>query len=170
MGEGPGPDEDASGEPFTGRSGQLLDAIVEAFGSKRTQVYMTNTVCCRLDEKRTLRRAHLDACRPFLDTQLEAVGSNVIVALGAVAWRHFAPGDKRKMADVRGRAYLWRERIVVPTYHPAFLLRKPEAKADTWADVRLARRAVEAPLEIAAEAEPAATAGMADAEKGERLF
>ena len=143
VGEGAGPDEDRAGEPFTGRSGQLLTRIIAAMGMARSDMWLTNIVCCRLGDERRLTKAQIDACRGHLETQIEIVDPGVIVPLGWSAWRWFDPKAKGAMADVRGRIYRWRGRLVAPTYHPAFLLRKPEFKREVWEDVqqigRLAR-------------------------------
>ena len=143
VGEAPGPDEDIQGAPFTGRSGELLDRIVEALGARREEVFLGNTVSCRLDEARRLTREQTEACRHFLEAQIDAVGPRVIVALGATAWTWFKRGDKRPMAEVRGRVHRWRGIYLVPTYHPAFLLRMPQYKADVWADVQVAKALAE---------------------------
>ena len=136
VGEAPGPDEDRSGTPFTGRSGELLDRIIEAMGLKRTDVYLTNVVPCRLDDARRLTKTQIETCRHHLESQIAAVEPRVIIPLGSTAWRWFARGDKRKMAEIRGAIYRWEQRLLVPTYHPAFLLRKPEHKRDVWEDTK----------------------------------
>ena len=137
VGEGPGPDEDVIGEPFVGRSGDLLNKIVGAIGIDRAHVYMTNVVLCRLDDERHLTKGYINACRDFLTAQIEAVEPRIIVPLGSTAWRWFSPRDKRKMADVRGAVYDWNGLLLVPTYHPAFLLRKAEFKGDVWKDMQI---------------------------------
>ena len=86
VGEGPGPDEDKDGEPFTGRSGQLLDRIVAAMGAKRENVFLTNIVTCQLNDSRQLLKSYIEACRPHLEAQIAAVAPHVIVALGSSAW------------------------------------------------------------------------------------
>jgi uracil-DNA glycosylase family 4 len=136
VGEAPGPDEDGMGEPFVGVSGRLLDKIIGAMGCDRTEVFLANTVSCRLDDGRQLNRTQIDACRGHLEAQIEIVQPQVIVPLGATAWSWFKHGDKRKMADIRGTVYRWRKIILIPTYHPAFLLRKPDFKGDVWADMQ----------------------------------
>ena len=145
IGEAPGPEEDASGTPFDGKSGQLLHRIVRAIGRTAADVWMTNVVNCRLDDARRLNKTQIEACRPHLRAQIDAVDPQVIIALGSVAWRWFQSGDKRKMSDVRGNLYRWETRWIVPTYHPAFLLRKPEYKRDVWNDVRIAARLAKDP-------------------------
>ena len=108
-------------------------------------MWLTNAVNCRLDDARHLNLTQVEACRPHLQAQIDAVDPKVIVALGSVAWRWFQSSDKRKMADVRGHLYRWTKRWIVPTYHPAFLLRKPQHKRDVWDDVRIAARLVSNP-------------------------
>lgn len=139
LGEAPGPEEDLRGEPFTGRSGELLTRIIEALGAERGDVFLANTVSCRLDDDRRLGKKQIEACRDRVEAQIAAVDPEVIVALGSTAWNWFRPDDKRKMADVRGTVYRWRTRLVVPTYHPAFLLRMPAFKRDVWEDVQRAK-------------------------------
>ena len=154
VGEGAGPDEDRRGEPFTGRSGQLLTRIISAMGMARTDMWLTNVVCCRLGDDRRLTKGHIDACRQHLETQIEIIDPGIIVPLGWSAWRWFEPKAKGTMADVRGRVYRWRRRLVTPTYHPAFLLRKAEFKRDVWEDVKqIARLARGAEPEEATELE-----------------
>ena len=136
VGEGPGPDEGTRGEPFTGRSGELLNRIIRAMGARRENVFLTNIVSCQLDESRQLLKGHVEACRGHLEAQIDAVEPQVIVALGSSAWTWFHRKDKRKMADVRGTVHRWRNRLVVPTYHPAFLLRMPQFKGDVWRDMQ----------------------------------
>lgn len=145
IGEAPGPEEDASGTPFDGKSGELLHRIVRAVGRQPEDVWLTNAVNCRLDEARHLNRTQVEACRPHLQAQIDAVDPRVIIALGSVAWRWFQKSDKRKMRDVRGHVYRWGERWIVPTYHPAFLMRKPQHKRDVWDDVRTAVRLIDRP-------------------------
>ena len=139
VGEAPGPDEDASGEPFTGRSGKLLTRIIEAMGLQRSHVFLANVAQCRLDENRSLTLAQVNSCRPHLDSQIRLVQPEVIIPLGSTAWRWFQPKDRRKMADVRGNIYRWRGILLAPTYHPAFLLRREEFKREVWQDVQRAR-------------------------------
>lgn len=99
---------------------------------------------CRLDDERHLTKSQIKACRGHLEAQIKAVQPKVIVPLGSTAWSWFNPGDKRRMAEVRGAAYRWRAILLVPTYHPAFLLRKPEHKADVWQDVQVVRAVLHA--------------------------
>lgn len=148
VGEAPGPDEDTAGEPFTGRSGQLLDRIIEAIGSERAQVFLTNVVACRLDDNRNLNKEQIEACRGHLEAQIGTIRPRVIVPLGSTAWRWFKRGDNRAMGEIRGKVYRWRDAVLVPTYHPAFLLRKAEFKRDVWGDVQIAAALVNEPASI----------------------
>ena len=140
VGEGPGPEEDRVGEPFTGRSGDLLTRIIEAMQLRRAETFLTNVVVCRLDDSRRLTKTHTEACRHYLESQIETVRPAIIVPLGSTAWMWFAPNDKRKISDVRDRIYRWRDQLLVPTYHPAFLLRKPQHKRDLWKDMKKVMR------------------------------
>ena len=140
VGEGPGPTEDEAGEAFTGRSGKLLDRILKAMGVGRTAAFLTNVVCCRLDDARTLEQASIEACRPLLEAQLQIVAPEVIVPLGMSAWRWFTPSERRPMADVRGALYNWKGTVVAPTYHPAFLLRDASKKGAVWEDMQRVMR------------------------------
>lgn len=141
VGEGPGADEDAEGEPFVGRAGKLLDGMVAAMGLQRANVYIANTVKCRptMDEERTRNRppspAEQEACSPFLVEQIDIVRPKVIVALGAIAAKWFVP-DLGGIMSARGKWVKWREYDVMPTYHPAFLLRDPRAKKPAWRDLQ----------------------------------
>lgn len=143
IGEGPGDHEDACGEVYTGPSGRLLDRIVEAMGLERARVFLANVVRCRVPEEDRIRKPEIEACREFLEREIAAVDPTVIVPLGAVAWRWFVPQDKRPMRAVRGALYRHADRMLIPTYHPAFLLRKPEFKRDVWNDVRMVMRTAE---------------------------
>ena len=140
IGEGPGPSEDAAGEPFTGRSGKLLDRILTAMGVGRAHAFLTNVVCCRLDDPRTLERASIEACRPLLEAQLQIVAPEVIVPLGMSAWRWFEAAERRPMSEVRGHLYRWRGTVLAPTYHPAFLLRDASKKSAVWDDMQRVMR------------------------------
>lgn len=141
VGEGPGRDEDLAGEPFVGRSGKLLDRLVaEELGIDRRSCYIANVVKCRPPQNRDPRPAEMDACRAYLDRQIELVAPKVIVTLGNVATRALlatADGIRR----VRGRAYPFGGAQLVPTYHPAAALRSGgEVVAEMRADLVRAKR------------------------------
>jgi len=142
VGEGPGADEDRQGEPFVGRAGQLLNKIIAAMGLKRSEVYIANTVKCRPPENRTPLPEEMQSCSPYLVRQLEAITPQVIVALGRPAVQDLL-GTTQSMSDVRGRFHRYRGIPVVPTYHPAYLLRNPSAKKQTWDDMRLVMKFLE---------------------------
>lgn len=141
IGEGPGQEEDRLGEPFVGRAGKLLDAMLRAIGVSRQEVYIANVVKCRPPGNRDPQDDEVTACRPFLERQVELVNPQVIVTLGRVAARHLL-GRSEAMRELRGRWTSWRGRRVLPTYHPAFLLRTPSAKADAWHDLKELRRSL----------------------------
>lgn len=146
IGEGPGADEDAQGLPFVGRAGQLLNNMITAMGLKREQVYIANIVKCRPPGNRTPERDECDTCSPFLMRQIRVVRPKVIVALGATAAKNLL-GLNDSMASLRGRFYDFSPKgslVDAPfdcklgvTYHPAFLLRDPRQKAETWKDLQM---------------------------------
>src|SRR6266567_882457 len=136
VGEGPGADEDAKGEPFVGRAGQLLNNMISAMGIKREEVYIANIVKCRPPGNRTPEKDECDTCSPFLMRQIEVVKPKVIVALGAVAAKNLlAINDS--MANLRGRWYDFRGSKLLVTYHPAYLLRDPRQKKEAWKDLQM---------------------------------
>ena len=148
IGEGPGADEDQQGLPFVGRAGQLLNNMIAAMGLKREQVYIANIVKCRPPGNRTPERDECDTCSPFLMRQIRVVRPKVIVALGATAAKNLL-GMSDSMASLRGRFYDFSPtgalgdsdepfncKLAV-TYHPAFLLRDPRQKAETWKDLQM---------------------------------
>lgn len=135
VGEGPGADEDAQGEPFVGRAGQLLNNMISAMGLRREDVYIANMVKCRPPGNRTPERDECDTCSPFLMRQIEVIKPKVIVALGAVAAKNLlAVNDS--MANLRGRWYDFRGARLAVTYHPAYLLRDPRQKKEAWKDLQ----------------------------------
>ncbi|NMC68937.1 MAG: uracil-DNA glycosylase [Myxococcales bacterium] len=135
VGEGPGAEEDKRGEPFVGRAGQLLDRIVAAMKLRRSDVYICNTVKCRPPENRTPYPDEIEACGPYLRGQLETVAPQVIVALGRPAANTLL-GVNTAVGELRGRFHFHRDIPVRVTYHPAYLLRNPDAKKQTWEDVQ----------------------------------
>ncbi|MEO5936212.1 MAG: uracil-DNA glycosylase [Terriglobales bacterium] len=136
VGEGPGADEDASGEPFVGRGGQLLNNMIQAMGIQREDVYIANVVKCRPPGNRTPERDECDTCSPFLLKQIEVIKPKVIVALGAVAAKNLLQMNDT-MANLRGRIYDFRNTQLVVTYHPAYLLRDPRQKGEAWKDLQM---------------------------------
>ncbi len=136
VGEGPGADEDAQGEPFVGRAGQLLNNMINAMGLKREDVYIANVVKCRPPGNRTPERDECDTCSPFLMKQIEVVKPKIIVALGAVAAKNLLQMNDT-MANLRGHIYDFRNTQLVVTYHPAYLLRDPRQKSEAWKDLQM---------------------------------
>jgi DNA polymerase len=151
VGEGPGADEDAQGLPFVGRAGQLLNNMIGAMGLMREQVYIANIVKCRPPGNRTPERDECDTCSPFLMRQIQVVRPKVIVALGATAAKNLL-GVNDSMMSMRGRFYDFSPPGAVSetgepfqcklavTYHPAFLLRDPRQKKETWKDLQMVMR------------------------------
>jgi uracil-DNA glycosylase family 4 len=139
IGEGPGADEDAKGEPFVGRAGQLLNNMITAMGIKREDVYIANVVKCRPPQNRTPEKDECDTCSPFLMRQIDVIKPKAIVALGAVAAKNLlAVNDS--MANLRGRWYDFRDSKLLVTYHPAYLLRDPRQKKEAWKDLQMAMK------------------------------
>ena len=143
VGEGPGADEDRIGEPFVGRAGQLLNAMLPSIGLKREDVYIANVVKCRPPGNRDPEPDEAAACMPFLKRQIELIDPAVIVCLGRVAARHLL-GTTAPISSYRGRWTTWAGRDVLPTFHPAYLLRNPAAKRDSWADFKKLREKLRA--------------------------
>lgn len=148
VGEGPGADEDAQGEPFVGRAGQLLNNMIKAMGLRREEVYIANVVKCRPPGNRTPERDECETCSPFLMRQIAAIKPKVIVALGAVSAKNLL-AINAPMSELRGRFYdfmpsgvrssdlSWQGAKLAVTYHPAFLLRDPRQKGEAWKDLQM---------------------------------
>ncbi len=136
VGEGPGADEDREGEPFVGKAGQLLTRMIEAMGFRREQVYIANVVKCRPPGNRNPEPDELAACEPFLRAQLEAIRPRVIVALGKFAAQTLLR-DTTPISRLRGRWAEYQGVRLMPTFHPAYLLRSPEEKKRAWEDLQL---------------------------------
>ncbi|MGO9088160.1 MAG: uracil-DNA glycosylase [Candidatus Sulfotelmatobacter sp.] len=148
VGEGPGADEDAQGEPFVGRAGQLLNNMIKAMGLLREEVYIANVVKCRPPGNRTPERDECETCSPFLMRQIAVIKPKVVVALGAVAAKNLLAFNA-PMAELRGRFYdflpagarasdpSWPGARLAVTYHPAFLLRDPRQKGEAWKDLQM---------------------------------
>ena len=135
VGEGPGADEDASGLPFVGKAGQLLNNMIAAMGLKREEVYIANIVKCRPPGNRTPEFIEATTCSQFLVRQIDIVHPEVIVALGATAATYLL-GVKQSLASLRGQWHSVRGAKVAVTYHPAFLLRDPRQKVEAWKDLQ----------------------------------
>jgi uracil-DNA glycosylase len=136
IGEAPGADEDQQGEPFVGRAGQLLTNMIKAMGLQREQVYIANIIKCRPPGNRTPERDECETCSPFLMRQIAAIQPKVIVALGAVAAKTLLAVNA-PMSEFRGHWYDFRGTKLAVTYHPAFLLRDPRQKKETWKDLQM---------------------------------
>lgn len=159
VGEGPGADEDAQGEPFVGRAGQLLNNMISAMGIRREDVYIGNVVKCRPPQNRTPERDECDTCGPYLMRQISVVRPEIIVALGATAAKYLL-GANDSMANLRGHFYDFHPIVphaaperdpdfstkLVVTYHPAYLLRDPRQKKETWADLQMVMKYLGMPL------------------------
>ena len=135
VGEGPGADEDASGVPFVGKAGQLLNNMIAAMGLKREEVYIANIVKCRPPANRTPEYAEATTCSQFLIEQIDIVRPEVIVALGATAATYLL-GVRQPLSSLRGVWHSSRGAKVAVTYHPAFLLRDPRQKGEAWKDLQ----------------------------------
>lgn len=138
VGEAPGVDEDAQGRPFVGRAGQLLTKIIEAMNRSREEVYITNVVKCRPPDNRTPHPAEVEKCRGYLLAQVEIIKPRVIVTLGKVATEFFVPVEGN-MTSLRGNFYAFGEILIMPTFHPAYVLRNEGNKAIkklVWQDMQ----------------------------------
>jgi DNA polymerase len=135
IGEGPGRDEDLAGEPFVGRAGQLLNDIIKAMKLRREDVYIANVVKCRPPENRNPEPDEMDLCRPYLKRQIELIQPRVIVTLGRYALQSTME-KAYSITNTRGQWLQYDGIRVMPTYHPAYLLRNPSAKKDVWADMK----------------------------------
>jgi DNA polymerase len=135
VGEGPGADEDAQGLPFVGRAGKLLTQMIEAMGLQRKDVYICNVVKCRPPQNRAPEPDEVETCSPYLFRQIDVINPKVVVCLGAVAAKTLLE-TTRGISHFRGEWQEWRGRKLMATYHPAYLLRNPPAKADVWKDLQ----------------------------------
>jgi DNA polymerase len=145
IGEAPGADEDTKGEPFVGRAGQLLTNMIKAMGLQREDVYIANIIKCRPPGNRTPERDECDTCSPFLMRQIDAVRPKIIVALGAIAAKTLL-AVSAPMSELRGRWFDFRGTKLAVTYHPAFLLRDPRQKKETWKDLQMVMKDLGLPL------------------------
>ena len=141
IGEGPGADEDAQGLPFVGRAGQLLTKMLASVNLSRDEVFITNAVLCRPPGNRNPEPDELAACAPFLANKLAVIQPKVVLALGSVATQSLLR-TKEAIGKLRGRIHAFGDAVLIPTFHPAFLLRNPgqEYKRMAWEDLKLARR------------------------------
>lgn len=139
IGEGPGFEEDRQGIPFVGPAGQLLTKIINAIDLNRDDVYIANVVKCRPPGNRDPEPEEVEECRPFLDRQIDTIRPKVICALGRVAAQNLLKTEEG-ITRIRGRIYSYRGAKLVPTFHPAYLLRNAEKKRECWEDMKLIRR------------------------------
>jgi uracil-DNA glycosylase family 4 len=142
VGEAPGGDEDIQGIPFVGRAGQLLTKIIEAIGLTRDDVYIANVIKCRPPQNRNPEQDEVDTCEPFLFRQVDIVKPKVIVALGTFAARTLLR-TLDPISRLRGRVYDYRGAKLIPTFHPAYLLRNPSSKREVWNDMKQVKRLLE---------------------------
>lgn len=136
VGEGPGRDEDLQGRPFVGRAGQLLNLIIAAIGLQRDDVYIANVVKCRPPNNRVPQRQEKETCSPFLFRQLRAIAPEVVCTLGGVATQALLETTS-PISRLRGRFTEHRGLVILPTFHPAYLLRNPAMKREVWKDMQL---------------------------------
>ena len=139
VGEAPGADEDQQGEPFVGRAGQLLTKIIEAIEMTRDQVYIANVIKCRPPQNRNPEPDEVERCEPFLFAQIDIIQPKVIVALGTFAARALLRSTE-PISRLRGRVFEYRGSKLIPTFHPAYLLRNPSSKREVWEDLKLVKR------------------------------
>jgi DNA polymerase len=135
IGEGPGYDEDVQGRPFVGKAGQLLTKIIESISLSREEVYIANIVKCRPPQNRNPEPDEIRSCNPFLMKQIRVIHPRIICALGTFSAQTLLKIDT-KISDLRGKLFDLEGIKVIPTYHPAFLLRNPERKREVWEDIK----------------------------------
>jgi DNA polymerase len=141
IGEAPGADEDRQGAPFVGRAGKLLDQIIDATGFQRDEIYVANILKCRPPNNRDPLPEEIESCTPYLQQQIELVQPKIICALGRFAAQFLTGQPKATMGALRGKIHYYKDSIMVlPTYHPAALLRNPNFKRVVWEDVQLLRK------------------------------
>jgi DNA polymerase len=142
VGEAPGADEDVQGLPFVGRAGQLLTKIIQAIGLSREDVYIANILKCRPPRNRDPERDEVEACEPFLFKQIEAIQPRIIVALGKYAAQTLLETSE-PISRIRGHFFDYRGSILLPTFHPSYLLRNPSAKREVWEDMKKVRASLQ---------------------------
>jgi uracil-DNA glycosylase family 4 len=150
VGEGPGHEEDVQGEPFVGAAGQLLTKIIQAIDLTREDVYICNIVKCRPPHNRNPEQDEIDACLPFLVRQLKAIRPRVICALGAIAAQTLL-NTNDPITKLRGRVHYYEGIPLIPTYHPAYLLRNPARKRETWEDIQKVQQLISDKLQVKSE-------------------
>jgi uracil-DNA glycosylase len=143
VGEAPGADEDIQGIPFVGRAGQLLTKIIEAIGLSRDDVYIANVIKCRPPGNRNPEQDEVETCEPFLFQQIDIIKPKVIVALGKFGAQTLLR-TLDPISRLRGRVYSYRGAKLIPTFHPAYLLRNPASKREVWEDMKVVRELLKA--------------------------
>ena len=144
VGEAPGADEDIQGVPFIGRAGQLLTKIIEAIDLKREDVYIANVIKCRPPQNRNPEPDEVETCEPFLFQQIDIIRPKVIVGLGKFAAQTLLR-TLDPISRLRGRVYDYRGAKLIPTFHPAYVLRNPSSKREVWEDMKLVRSLLQQP-------------------------
>jgi DNA polymerase len=139
VGEGPGEQEDIQGRPFVGKAGQLLDRMIQAMGLQREQVYICNVVKCRPPGNRNPEPDEIEACGQFLERQLNVIQPKIVVALGKFAAQTLLQTES-PISKLRGNFFPYRGAKLMPTFHPAYLLRNPDSKREAWADLQQVAR------------------------------
>ncbi len=142
VGEAPGADEDVQGIPFVGRAGQLLTRIIQAIELQRDQVYITNIVKCRPPTNRDPQPDEIATCQGFLFKQIEVIRPKIIVALGKYAAQTLL-STKAPISGIRGQFFHYRGSLLIPTFHPSYLLRNPSAKREVWEDMKAVKKRLE---------------------------
>jgi uracil-DNA glycosylase len=145
VGEAPGFEEDRTGRPFVGPAGQLLTKMIEAIRLKREDVYIANVLKCRPPNNRTPEKSEAENCFPYLHAQIRVLRPEVICTLGAPAARAILGGEQA-ISRIRGRVFHFEDVTVVPTFHPAYLLRNPADKVLVWKDLQLVAKLLNIPL------------------------
>jgi DNA polymerase len=146
VGEAPGADEDVQGIPFVGRAGQLLTKIIEAIDLKRDEVYIANVIKCRPPGNRNPEPDEIEQCEPFLFKQIDSIKPKVIVTLGKFAAQTLLRTEA-PISRIRGQVFDYRGAKLIPTFHPAYLLRNPSSKREVWEDMKLVRSLLKSELE-----------------------
>jgi DNA polymerase len=145
VGEAPGADEDVQGIPFVGRAGQLLTKIIEAIGLTRDDVYIANIIKCRPPQNRNPEPDEVATCEPFLFRQIDIIKPKIIVALGKYAAQTLLQTET-PISRLRGQQFDYRGARLIPTFHPAYLLRNPSSKREVWEDMKLVKRLLNSQL------------------------
>ena len=145
VGEAPGADEDVQGIPFVGRAGQLLTKIIEAIGLTRDDVYIANIIKCRPPQNRNPEPDEVATCEPFLFRQIDMITPRIIVALGKYAAQTLLRTEA-PISRLRGQRFDYRGATLIPTFHPAYLLRNPSSKREVWEDMKLVKRLLDSQL------------------------